>query len=569
MRKKIFRSVMVLSIMGTAFASKAQNLVPNPSFEAYTTCPSNNIFTAADWYNPNTASPDYFNPCGTGYTVPGTTALFGPQTARTGTSFAGTGWYGLGGGWYDYIQVQLISPLVAGQTYQVSMWVVLANGVTKASDDIGIYISNTPFKSTSTILPGISTIIPTTPANFGVFTTLTPQIKCADGNFITDTDNWTQISGLYTAVGGEQAITIGCFEPWASTGVLLVNPSGNERSYYHIDDVSVEQVISIPSQPGPINGLQTVCESSIQTFTVDSVQGATSYTWTLPNGWTGTSTGNSITVDVGASSGNITVTANNVSGSSTAQTLAVTVNTFPAQPGIVSGPLSVCTGSTRHYSISSVQGATSYYWTLPSGWSGMSTTTSIDVLVGQTGGMLIAHAQNECGTSGSQVEISVQNPDVSIVYSNGQLVSASSQDSYQWVNCEQSYALISGETQAIFTPAVTGNYAVAVNKNGCVDTSSCVQVTVTNSGVIENANLGITVYPNPVLQKMYITSENMAAFSHYFMYNMQGKPVFSGIINNDEKPVEVILPEGISDGIYLLILTGEKVSLHQKIVIKK
>src|SRR6218665_488429 len=44
-------------------AAKSQNLVPNPSFELSNSCPSNNIFTAANWFNPNSASPDYFNPC--------------------------------------------------------------------------------------------------------------------------------------------------------------------------------------------------------------------------------------------------------------------------------------------------------------------------------------------------------------------------------------------------------------------------------------------------------------------------------------------------------------------------
>jgi len=224
----------------------AQNLVPNPSFETYLSCPSNNVFTASDWYNPNTATPDYFHPCGSGWTIPGAGVLFGPQNARTGLAFAGVGWYGLGGGWYDYIQVQLTTPMTAGESYAISMWVNLADGVRKASDDIGIYISTNPFKSTSTILPAIPTIIPTTPASFGVFTTLVPQIKTANGNFITDVSNWTLVSGTYLATGGEQAITIGCFEPWATTGTLTVNPTGNDRCYYYIEDVSVVKIIPQP-----------------------------------------------------------------------------------------------------------------------------------------------------------------------------------------------------------------------------------------------------------------------------------------------------------------------------------
>jgi hypothetical protein len=57
------------------------------------------------------------------------------------------------------------------------------------------------------------------------------------------------------------------------------------------------------------------------------VDGADSYTWTLPDGWTGTSTTNSITATAGPAGGNVTVTASNACGASPAasQTVAVTV----------------------------------------------------------------------------------------------------------------------------------------------------------------------------------------------------------------------------------------------------
>jgi hypothetical protein len=61
-------------------------------------------------------------------------------------------------------------------------------------------------------------------------------------------------------------------------------------------------------------------------YKVPAVTGATSYTWTLPNGWTGTSTNDSISAMAGTTGGNITVMATNACGSSTAQTLAVTTN---------------------------------------------------------------------------------------------------------------------------------------------------------------------------------------------------------------------------------------------------
>src|ERR1700743_15255 len=138
MKHHLFLAVVLQLLVLTM---KSQNLVPNPGFELYNTCPISNSFPVMNWFNPNTATPDYFNPCGgTGNAPP--TVLFGPQYAHGGSSFAGAGFYSLGGGFYDYMQVQLTSSLTAGTVYSVSMWVCLANGVEYASDDIGIYFSN-------------------------------------------------------------------------------------------------------------------------------------------------------------------------------------------------------------------------------------------------------------------------------------------------------------------------------------------------------------------------------------------------------------------------------------------
>ncbi len=158
-------------------------------------------------------------------------------------------------------------------------------------------------------------------------------------------------------------------------------------------------VLVVPAQPGSISGNATPCSSASQTYSITPVSGATSYTWTLPNGWTGSSTTSSITVTTGASGGTISVTANNTCGSSTARTLAVTIATAPAQPGTISGSATPCNGSSQTYSVTPVNGATSYTWTLPGTYSGTSTTASINATIGATGGTISVTANNTCGSS--------------------------------------------------------------------------------------------------------------------------------------------------------------------------
>ncbi|HEY6162359.1 MAG TPA: glycine-rich protein, partial [Bacteroidia bacterium] len=74
----------------------------------------------------------------------------------------------------------------------------------------------------------------------------------------------------------------------------------------------------------------------------------------------------------------------------------------PSAPSSISGPVTVCSGSTNTYSISPVPGATSYTWTLPGGWTGTSTTTSISATAGAGGGNITVTANNSCGSSSPQ-----------------------------------------------------------------------------------------------------------------------------------------------------------------------
>lgn len=71
-----------------------------------------------------------------------------------------------------------------------------------------------------------------------------PQVQNNSG-FITDTVNWVNISGCFTALGGENYITIGNFNSNASTDTAAANPvapltgTGSRIAYYYIDVDSV------------------------------------------------------------------------------------------------------------------------------------------------------------------------------------------------------------------------------------------------------------------------------------------------------------------------------------------
>jgi len=71
-------------------------------------------------------------------------------------------------------------------------------------------------------------------------------------------------------------------------------------------------VIPALPHPGPISGDSTVCLGEFKVFMVTNHPNATSYSWTAPSGWTGTSNTNSVALTPGqtAQSGSLTVMAN-------------------------------------------------------------------------------------------------------------------------------------------------------------------------------------------------------------------------------------------------------------------
>ena len=67
---------------------------------------------------------------------------------------------------------------------------------------------------------------------------------------------------------------------------------------------------------------------------------------------------------------------------------------------------------------------------------------------------------------------------------------------YQWINCDNGGEPIAGETGQSFIPNQSGNYAVAIQANGCADTSDCFGMI----GLGESEHIlknGFRFYPNP------------------------------------------------------------------------
>ena len=220
----------------------AQNLVPNPSFEVYDTCPNyvNQVRYAVPWTNPihNGTTSDYFNACDTtsglnSFNVPYN--YLGFQYARTGVAYTlvVTAWFpGNLAAWNlrEYIQVELTSPLIAGVDYFVRWYVSACDSCHYISNNIGMYFSPVEISETCPACPMPLPFI--------------PQIENPINNNLNDRTGWTEISGSYTASGGEKYIIIGNFRDTSLTVATYTgwsNPISNyyDIAAYYIDDVCV------------------------------------------------------------------------------------------------------------------------------------------------------------------------------------------------------------------------------------------------------------------------------------------------------------------------------------------
>ncbi len=166
-------------------------------------------------------------------------------------------------------------------------------------------------------------------------------------------------------------VTIGKTAGWAARYFL---GSIDDVYLYNraITATEVSQMYTVTPCSPPVSGSTLVCPGSSYVYSVAPITGAT-YTWSLPSGFTGTSTTNSISVVAGSNSGSITVVGSSSCGATPFYTLFVTAASAPTVTALSNFPI-ICTSGTVTLSAS---GANSYTWQSPS-------TVSASIVVSPT-----------------------------------------------------------------------------------------------------------------------------------------------------------------------------------------
>ncbi|MDX2361232.1 MAG: hypothetical protein QNK23_10525 [Crocinitomicaceae bacterium] len=275
-------TTMFLSLTSVFFTVNAQNLVPNGSFEDYTSLPisSGDWPLCVGWNNVNMnlgnwpyATPDYLHTSGIGDAkLPN--CKWADVNAQDGDAIMGL--YSKHSSQLnsrDYIATQLTSPLVVGTTYTISFWLTSGSGnyyYGSSSENFGVQLTSAPLTQVQHENAGGTpqAIVPGSPWHTG----------------------WVFYSFSYVATSAYQYVTVGNFYTDAVTSTTVhysgANYSGG--SYYFVDDLIVESANSLPvelirfdvinQENSVISVWQTVTETNNDFFTVERSGDAKSWT---------------------------------------------------------------------------------------------------------------------------------------------------------------------------------------------------------------------------------------------------------------------------------------------------
>ncbi len=225
---------IVIWLLALVQIGKAQNLVPNPSFEQYFQCPGSYNPQGSDrnfapgWFSPTKGTPDLFNRCSFGNAgVPHNWA--GVAHAHKGYGYSGIYAWMNNNNYREYLQAKLTDSLVEGKKYGVEFFFRLSVYSKYSIDRLGVLLSDSmpvvPHDRVWKVEPSFTYVM--------------------DSVYSKKTGLWNRAYFEFIAKGGEKFISIGNFSNDAEIRKFHLSfsqanePLLNSAAYFYIDDVSV------------------------------------------------------------------------------------------------------------------------------------------------------------------------------------------------------------------------------------------------------------------------------------------------------------------------------------------
>jgi hypothetical protein len=144
------------------------------------------------------------------------------------------------------------------------------------------------------------------------------------------------------------------------------------------------------------------------------------------------------------------------------------------------------------------------------------------------------------------------------------LTALSTNGSFQWLDCTDNYAEINTKTSRDFQYKNSGEYAVEVTDNECIDTSECYSLTgLSISDFVRKPTF--LVFPNPSRGYFNITSDEVITGARLVIYAVSGQKVYEDKIQSS-KNYSCAYP--LDTGIYIIELAVSDNLMRQMLQVR-
>ena len=213
----------------------SQNLVKNPSFEAYSNCPDQLGTFDGDvdiWTTPTGGTTDYFNGCSSTMGIPKN--FNGQQLPKEGRAYAGLYYYAPTD-YREYIQAELKFTLKKGQEYQLTFYASLAESSDYALKDFGVVLSDRKLAINSKTALSKSQLY-RSGAKFH-------YIEVGQQGFHEGKSDWFKLTTTFVSAGHERYLSLGNLRDNKSTRKKQLKRRQTKKgAYYYIDAVSLTKM---------------------------------------------------------------------------------------------------------------------------------------------------------------------------------------------------------------------------------------------------------------------------------------------------------------------------------------
>jgi PKD repeat protein len=419
-----------------------------------------------------------------------------------------------------YVQNNIQNPGIAGATLAMA-------GVYTVTVTNGAGCSGT---GTTTVV--VNALPSPTATNTGAYCEgETIQLNSPTGS---STDDWTGPNS-YSQLNSQNPSISSCTAMMAGVYTVTVT-NGFGCSATATTSVTVNN-----APPATASNTGPFCVGS----TIDlSASGGSGYVWSGPLSFSSGIQNPSIPSSTISMSGIYTVEVTGLNGCTGTATTTVTVSNSPTASATNAGPF--CEGGNIQLNAT---GGASYDWDGPLGFTSIDQNPIIGGATTSMSGIYTVTVSLVGGCSNSATTSVIVNalPDNSVTQNGINLSANQTGAVYQWLDCNDSYAIILGETNQAFTAIANGSYAVSVTSNGCTDTSAC--MVVNNVSLYEASGSVLSVYPNPFVDMVVIKMNDQLIGSSYSIMDIRGRKMMKGII---QSAIFTLNLETLSPGMYLL-----------------